>query len=265
MQKIHRYNFTPLSTMLQVREGTPAPTPPTPEVQALIDAAVAKEVGGLKAKNTELLNKYKTHDATAAELVKAQETLKSFEGIDPAQAKAIFAGLESDQDKKLLLEGKLDQIKEKHTARMSEAHALEVKGYQEQIKAANQVGEAYRGRVLDAQILSVATGLHKGAVEDALLVGRQIFSLDAKGNAVKLDAEGKPELGKDGKTAFGPGEWMEAQREAKPHWFPAASSGSGASGSSAQGSGKVMARSQFDAMPADARTAYMKSGGSLRD
>jgi len=253
------YRLPMLSTLLYVRENTP-------EVQALIDAAVAEQVAGLKAKNSELLGKIKGVDETTAKLTQLEASLKAFEGIDPTKARALFAGIEGDEDAKLLMEGKLDQIKEKHTGRMKQAHEQEVKTLQEQIKAAQQVGEAYRGRVLDAQILAVSTGLHKGAVEDALLVGRSIFTLDAKGNAVKLDAEGKPELGKDGKTSFGPSEWMEAQRDAKPHWFPAASSGSGGKGNDgATGNGKTMKRSSFDAMMPSAQGSYIRAGGTVYD
>lgn len=247
------------STVLFVREGEGNVTP---EVQALID----KEVAGLKAKNAELLGKVKSVDELKTQLTSLQDQVKSFEGIDVSKAKALLAGLETDEDLKLFNEGKKDLVIQKHTARMTQAHQNELKAMQDQIKAAQQVGEAYRERVLDAQILAVSTGLHKGAVEDALLVGRKIFSLDAKGNAVKLDAEGKPELGKDGKTPYSPAEWMEAQREAKPHWFPAASSGSGAGGDNgAKGNGKTMKRSNFDALPVASQRDYIKSGGTLFD
>lgn len=258
MQASQKYNFKSLTTAFYAREGDVIP----PETQALIDAAVAREVAGLKTKNSELLGSMKTkNDALTA----AQELVKQFEGIDPVKARAVFAGMEGDEDAKLLIEGKLEQIKDKHTARMKEAHAGELKVLQDKIKAAEQVGDAYRGRVLDAHILAVSTGVHKTAVADALLAGRQTFTLDAKGNAVKLDAEGNPELGKDGKTPFGPGEWMEAQREAKPHWFPASASGSGASGNTGAQNGKTMKRSQFDSLAANNQRDFIKSGGTLYD
>jgi hypothetical protein len=261
MKQIYNYSFKPMSTVLFAAEGEPPAV--TPEVQVLIDAAVAKEVSGLKNKNTELLGGMAQ---TKQELAAAKEAAKQFEGLDVAKARALLASMDTDEDLKLFQEGKRDQVISKHTERMRAAHTAELAALQEQIKQAQTVGEAYRGRVLDAQILSVATGLHKGAVEDALLVGRQIFTLDAKGNAVKLDAEGKPELGKDGKTPFSPAEWMEAQREAKPHWFPAASSGSGAGGNTgAGGNGRTMKRAQFDVLPPQSQRDYIKAGGKLYD
>lgn len=258
MYKKQIYNFTPMLSIFRASDGEAV----SPETQALIDAAVAKEVTGLKAKNQELLGTITTNKAA---LAAAAEHAKLYEGLDVVKARAMLANIDGDEDLKLFQEGKRDQVIAKHTERMRVAHTAEIGSLQEQIKAANLVGEAYRGRVLDAQILSVATGLHKGAVEDALLVGRQIFTLDAKGNAVKLDAEGKPELGKDGKTAFGPGEWMEAQREAKPHWFPASSSGSNAPGSNAPGSGKTMKRTQFDSLPPASQREFITKGGTLYD
>lgn len=260
MQKKYNYNFSLISTALRASEDPPAVTP---EVQAIIDAAVAKEVGGLKAKRDELLG---TVTSQKAALAAAQEQAKLFDGLDPVKARAMLANLDGDEDLKLFQEGKRDQVIAKHTERMRTAHEAEKTTLQQQIKDAQAVGEAYRGRVLDAQILSVATGLHKGAVEDALLVGRQIFTLDAKGNAVKLDAEGKPELGKDGKTPFSPAEWMDAQRDAKPHWFPASSSGSGAGGNTGTGgNGKTMKRGQFDNLTPVAQRDYIKAGGTLYD
>jgi hypothetical protein len=67
---------------------------------------------------------------------------------------------------------------------------------------------------------------------------------------VKLDGSGRLELGKDGKNPFSPAEWIESQKEAKPHWFPASSSGSGSSGANPAGAGggKTITRAKFDSL-----------------
>jgi hypothetical protein len=256
------YQTKPLLNLLHVREGDAI----TPEVQALIDKAVEAQVTGLKTKNAELLGVVKESKTALQQAQAVAEKFKNLEGVDLSKVQTLLKNMDSDEDLQMLANGQKQQLIEKHTSRMREDFANQLKQKDDLIKAEQDSKQAYRDRVLDAQILSVATGLHKGAVEDALLVARNIFSLDAKGNAVKLDAEGKPELGKDGKTPYSPSEWMEGQRELKPHWFPAASSGSGAPGNGNTNSGgKTIKRSAFDAMPLDQQAAYMKSKGTLVD
>lgn len=261
-----------LATVLYVREGeggTPAGTQPpaggtqppaggagkTMEqmIQEQVDAAVA----GLKAKNTELLGKQK----------EMQTKLAAFGNIDPARAQALVEQMDHDEDLKLFAEGKKNVVIEKYTDRMRTAHQAELDAEKARTTEQQTIASTYRSAVLDNQIRAVTIDLHKGAVEDALLHARQIFSLDAKGNAVKLDAEGRPELGKDGKTPFSPAEWMEMQRELKPHWFPASSSGSGASGAqgSGSGTGKTMKRGEYNALTPLQQGAVARSGVRIVD
>jgi hypothetical protein len=98
------------------------------------------------------------------------------------------------------------------------------------------------------------------------MLARNIFTLDAEGRAVKLGPNGQPELGKDGKTPFGPSEWMELQKEAKPHWFPAATSGSGSGNArEASGNGKTMKRSAFDALQPTEKATVISAGTQIVD
>ena len=255
----HKKYALPVTTVLYVRED-PAATDPAATAQAatqkLIEDSVAAAVLGLKNKNEELLGKLKTQN----------EQLKSYAGIDPEKAKAWAANLDNDEDAKLFAEGKKHVVIDKHTQRMRDAHAEEIKGLQDLVKAEAQRADAWKGSVLDSKILTVTNVLHKSAVDDALLLARTVFSLDAKGNAIKLDSEGKPELGKDGKTPFSPSEWIELQRNLKPHWFPAASSGGGSGGSvGAAGTGKVIKRASFDSMAPSEQGSYVKGGGKIID
>lgn len=261
--------FTLKSTVLHVREGedgaggtTPpagGTTPPAggKTMAELVAEQVAIEVGGLKKKNEELLGKNKEF----------QTKLAAFHGIDPARAQSLLDQMDQDEDLKLFSEGKKAVVIEKYTDRMRTAHEAALETERQQTLAERQRADAYRGAVLDNQIRAVTTDLHKGAVEDALLQARQIFSLDAKGNAVKLDAEGRPELGKDGKSPFSPAEWMEMQRELKPHWFPASTSGSGSNGAQGAGSGtgKTMKRGDFDALSPAQKAGVARSGVRIVD
>lgn len=226
-------------------------------MQQLIQEGIDAAVKGLKAKNDELLGKNKEY----------QTRLASFNGLDPERAKALLETMDHDEDLKLFSEGKKAVVIDKYTERMRASHAAEVEAERQRTLEEAKRADTYKGAVLDNAIRSVTGDLHKGAVEDALLLARQIFTLDAKGNAVKLDANGNPELGKDGKTPFSPAEWMEMQRELKPHWFPASTSGSGSNGAqgSGSGTGKTMKRGDFNALTPAQQGGVVRAGTRIVD
>lgn len=260
-----RYNQEQKPFMLSVREGEQkTPEQIAVEQAAAQEVAIAKrikdavdsEVAGLKTKNTELLGT----------MAQQREKLAQFEGLDPAALKAMKDRLDQDEDVKLLAEGKKNEVIEKYTQRMRAEHQVQLEAAAEQVKAEAQRADIYKSAVLDNQIRAVTAGMHPGAVEDALLHARTIFSLDAKGKAVKLDSEGRPELGKDGSTAFSPAEWIETQKELKPHWFPAGSSGSGSNGArSSDGAGKTISRSNYDKLPISEQGKVARSGVKIVD
>lgn len=85
------------------------------------------------------------------------------------------------------------------------------------------MGDAVRGAVLKAGALTEAT-------HDIILRAKGVFSPNAEGEAVALDEEGSPILGKDGKTPLTPLEWAESLRESAPHLWPRASGTNAPSG-----------------------------------
>ena len=227
---------------------------------AAIATAVAKEVEaqtlGLKNKNSELLGKMK----------EMQEKSKLFEGLDPVALKEMKDRFDADEDAKLLATGKKNEVIEKYTQRMRADHEVQIAAERERTKLESDRANAYRGSVLDNQIRAALVGLHPGAIDDAILQGRQIFSLDAKGNAVKMDAQGVPELGKDGSTPFSPAEWIAIQKELKPHWFPMTTSGSGSATSrDASGAGKTIKRADFDRLLPAEQISTVKVGTKIVD
>jgi hypothetical protein len=270
MQVLKSYSsIRPVSTVWFVREQTPeeiaaaaaADAAKVAAAKAAFDAEVAKkveaEVLGLKNKNTELLTKNKT----------LSELAKNFEGVNLDELKALKASIDANEDAKLIAEGKGAQVIEKYTTRMRAQHEAEIAAEREKIKAETARADQYKGAVLDNQIREVLVGLHKGAVDDAIMHARTQFVLDAKGKAVQLDASGNPVLGKDGSTPFSPAEWIEMQKELKPHWFPASSSGSGAGGGDKGGSGagKTISRANFDKLSGTEQGTLARSGVKITD
>jgi hypothetical protein len=222
----------------------------TPEVQALIDAAVAETTTGLKTKNTELLGKLREQG----------DKLKTFDGIDPVAVRNILKRFSDDEEAALIAKGEIDKVLERRTERMREEMGRKLTEAETKALAAETRSKAYEGRVLDDAVRAALAkaGLHPHAVDDALLHARIMFSLDDKGNAVALGEDGKPVLGKDGKTAFSPTEWIEGMREKKPHWFPASASGGGAGGS---GGGPRAVNKPASQMSTAEKAAYIKDNG----
>jgi len=163
---------------------------------------------------------------------------KQYEGMDPVKFKEIMARFENDEEGKLIAAGKISEVVDKRMARQRAELERQVEAEKANTAAAIQRAEAHIQRVLDNEIRAASGELHKFAVDDALLLGRQIFKLDDKGNAVQFDSDGRVVLGKDGKTPFGPKEWLEDMKKTKPHWFPASGSGGGAGGQGAPYGGR---------------------------
>jgi hypothetical protein len=228
-----------------------------PDIEKIVAERVAREVAGLKAKNEELLGKNAQY----------RDQVKQFEGVDVAKYREFQQQLDNNEDMKLITEGKTTELVQKYTERMRKEHEAKLAEVQAAVEAERQRGKKYEQAVLDNHIRQACVGMHPSAIEDALLHGRTIFSLDAEGRAVKLDDAGRLEIGKDGSSPFSPAEWIESQKELKPHWFPATSSGSGSSGSSAAGAGagKTMPRSKFDTLSPSEQAKVAMSGTKIVD
>lgn len=112
--------------------------------------------------------------------------------------------------------------------------------------------------------VAVDAGVHKTAIDDALLRAGSIFSLDADGKAIQLGPDGTPVLGADGTNNYSPAEWMAGMKVASPHWFPAGSSGSGAPGDGdGGGDQKTITREAFDKMNPSEKMKFSTGGGKV--
>lgn len=228
------------------------------DVQAKISAAVDAAVAGLKSKNSELLGKLK----------ESTETLKRYEGIDPDAVRSILKRFTDDEEAALIAKGQVDTVLAKRTERMKADFDKQLAAAKAEAEAFGKRATAFQQRVLDNEIRAAAAkaGIHQHAIDDALFRGRAMFSLSDDGSAVALGDDGRPVLGKDGKTPFSPLEWLESMKDKAPHWFPAQASGGGASGSGGGGAGgKTITRAAFDALDPQGRMDAIKGGAKLVD
>lgn len=172
--------------------------------------------------------------AAKTALQKEREAIKNANawqalGKSPAEIEQIIAKQREFEEQQMISKGEGDKIHAMRTEAMKadyEKRLAETKALAE--KNANQV-KAFQGRVLDESLRAAISdaGLHKFAVDDAVLVGRTIFGLSDDASPVAMGADGEPVLGKDGKTPLTPTEWLESMKEKKPHWWPANASGGG--------------------------------------
>lgn len=203
----------------------------------------------------------KEREAVKAERQKAKELEERFNGIDPERVREMMAKLDKDGEASLIAAGRLDEVVAKRIEKQRAELIKQVEAANQQTAAEKARAAKFSQRVLDNNIRAAAAkaGLHTGAVEDALFRARTMFSVDDDGNAIQLDENGNPVLGKDGKTVFTPSEWLESMKDAAPHWFPAGSAGGGATGNRDTGNGKTIKRSAFDSMPIEERAAILKT------
>lgn len=196
-----------------------------------------------------------------------------FEGLDPTEVRSLIDKVNGDERMRLIKDGKFEEAMnlhaEKQTEKMRKEYERQLKAVQDAAAQAEQKAQRYTQRALDSALREAAAsvGMHPYAVEDALMRGRSMFSIDDEGNAVQLDQDGGVVKGKNGKTPFTPAEWLESMREVAPHWFPASGTGSGSQQGNSRGSvrGKVIKRSAFDQMGPAERVATIKEGITVID
>ena len=204
----------------------------SPEVQALIQAAVEEAVTGLKATNAAL------KDEKTTALAKAKE----FEGLDATEIKALLERIGQDEEAKLISEGKISEVLEKRTERLRADYDGQLKAKDVEIEALKKQVETQTKELsslkLDDAVNAAATkiGVLAEASEDALARAKRIFALNDKGLIEGRDASGALILSKDGSSPLTVPEWLEGMKDSAPHWW-AATKGADAAGGAGHKSG----------------------------
>lgn len=223
------------------------------DIQAKIDAAVAKEVAGLKAKNEELIGTNK----------KFKEQLKSFEGLDPEKIKATIAHFDNSEEAKLIAEGKIDDVIQKRIAKKEEAQAKLMQEKEAEIGKVKETLSKYNMRMLQGEIrASAPTDIHPSALADAIRHATEMFTLDEEGNVVPKDGK----FGKDGNSPYSLKEWFEDDRQVSLHRYANQNSGSRDFNKGAKNEiGKTMSREKFDSLDGYEKAAVVKAGTKIVD
>lgn len=169
-------------------------------------------------------------------LMKDMETLSAkFDGIDVDGYKDMVKQQQDMKDKKLISEGKIDELLEERTKTMREKHNQEL----EKIQGLNAtLNKQLETLVIDNAVRDSATksGVVDTGIDDVLLRSQSVFSLK-EGKAVPHDREGNVIYGEGTSEPMSVNEWVKSQMEVAPHLFKPSQGGGSEHGKNFVGSG----------------------------
>lgn len=214
----------------------------------------------------------KAAEKKAKELEGLQEQTQ---GLDLPSLRKLAEQLDKNEYHKMIKEGRVDEalqkFAEKHIEKMKADFDKQLGDKDKAIEAAVTRAKRRDDLILEAGLreAAVKAGTHPSAIDDVVLHGRSMFSLDDDGRVVRIK-DGEVEVGKDGKTPFGPSDWLESTREAKPHWYPSSGSGTGSGGNgtqrpASQTKGKAMKRAVFDGLGQNEKAQVIADGVAIVD
>jgi hypothetical protein len=174
--------------------------------------------------------------------------------LDVAEPDAVTRALRAEREGRTNAE-RIARAAETALAQSGDARA-QLTETQQQRDAALAAASVARSSLLalSVQQAAQAAGLHSAAIPDAIRAARDTFTVGDDGTV-------KPKAG-----AVPLADWLAAQRDESPHWFPATGSGSGAQQSRSQGNSQpTMKRSQFEALPPAQRAAVVRDNIVIKD
>lgn len=184
-----------------------------PKVKEVLEARLEQEVSGLKNKQSELLEKLK----------KAKEDLGKFEGVDVEELRKLKQTLESNEEMKLLAEGKAEEVVTRRVEAMRRDWEDKISARDEKLSELESLlkekDERLAGLLIDGSVREayIELGYEPTALDDVLLHARTVFKMDENGSPVPRDGNGSVIFGKDGKTPITQKEWLEGLAVKKPY------------------------------------------------
>ena len=207
-----------------------------PRVTEAITAAVQQATAGLQTKNTELLGE------KAGLKERMDELSTQWAGLDPAAVRSLIEKFDTDEETKLIAEGKFDEVMAKRTEAMRSDWESKINAAAKKI---TELTEALSGRDGQIHMLRVDHAIRaacadsgislSGAIEDAVALARSVFTINEAGELEARDGpEGALLMGKDGTTQLQPAEWLDGRKSDREFWW-GTSGGGGAGGGSGDG------------------------------
>lgn len=190
-------------------------------------------------------------EAALREKAELEEKLKSYSGIDVKkyeQGLKLLQNVEDETERKLLSEGKYEEVFSARVARMKASHENEINKYRElQAKAESEakraqrmMGEYRRNTELHSSLSALGLKPRKGALMDIEARAARVFSVDEEtGNLVPRDSNGGIIRGSKGEALSMQEFLSNLATDEAPHVFEAAKGGGGR-GDDGRGPGKIV-------------------------
>lgn len=192
-----------------------------------------------------------------------EEYKKKYGDFDPDEYKELKKKMQLIEDKKLLDEGKIDELLDQRTEQMKKEYENRIEGLEknnnelktELTTTTNRLADV----LIDGKIREAATRVgvvRQGAMEDVVSRGRKTWKLNENQEPVPYKSDGVVLLGPDAKTPISFDEWAKNLMESAPHFFePNKGANSGGGGG---GGGGGMSEDLKKLPPTDRLTALRK-------
>ena len=196
------------------------------EVDSAVSAAVSKATDDLK---TQYGNDKKQ---ILADLKKAKDGLKAFEGLDANKMKIMMSAFENDQDLKDIADGKHEEVIKRRIEKKEAEYSTTIEGLNVKNKELSTTNENLISKVsklmIDNNVVSefVKEKGVESAIQDIVLRANQIFKVEGD-DLIPRNEKGEIITGAKGAMTIK--EWVISLKTSAPHLFPG-SHGSGASG-----------------------------------
>jgi hypothetical protein len=216
-----------------------------------VEGAVPKvKLDEFRSNNINLMNELKV----------LKETYKS---VDVDQYNELLKEHQKLKDKKLIEEGKVEELVGERVSRMKTELDNKIKQLTEE---RDGLGNQLSTLVIDTELqkAAIASGAKATAIVDIINRGKQIFKL-IDGKAIAHEGE-KIKYGSDGVTPLSVTEFMKDLVSSAPHLFEESKGGGAHGNDKGQSGGKTMSRANFDKLPTSLeKSKFLKEGGKVID
>lgn len=198
------------------------------------DKDFKSRLGEFRDNNIELTNKLKSAMEQAGSAEELQKKLQQFEGLDPEAARKAVEQMTSLEEQKLIDAGQLEDVLSQRTERMRADYEGKISALQKSLDSTTGDRDKLHGQlssvVIDNSLQQAVAGvasIRKGAMQDVLARGRQVWKLDDQGNPVPYGSDGNTMYGKDPQKVLSMDEWAQGLMAEAPYLFEPNSGGGG--------------------------------------
>ena len=227
-------------------------------VLSVDDSDYKNRISEFRNNNIELSRQLENMKTSTEKMSVLEEQLQRYSGLDPDQAREAVARMQELSDKKLIEEGKIDELLNQRTDRMRSDYEGKINALTEALENARGGEQTLKSKltevVVDSQLQSAINAIapaKRGAMEYILSKGRQTWTLGENNEPVPLGADGKVIYGKDPQKVLSMEEWAQGLLQESPYLFEQSSGGGSSGSNSGQTIGKTIHLSDTDAISAN--------------